>query len=155
MNKRSEMSELTQVSRRNLLKTILFTPPILMFSKGGLFAAEDIQPVFKPRIVPPGQKIRIAQIGVFNRGNEVHNDTDQFFRIDEGEGKVVIDNGREEISVKDGFSILIKQGTYHNVINTSSTKMLKLYSLYAPPHHPDGTVHKTKEEAEAEEAKEG
>ncbi len=84
-------------------------------------------------------------------GNEVHNDTDQFFRIDEGEGKVVIDNGKEEISVKDGFSILIKQGTYHNVINTSSTKMLKLYSLYAPPHHPDGTVHKTKEEAEEAE----
>lgn len=78
MNKRSEMSELTQVSRRNLLKTILFTPPILMFSKGGLFAAEDIQPVFKPRIVPPGQKIRVAQIGVFNRGNEVHGEFRRF-----------------------------------------------------------------------------
>jgi mannose-6-phosphate isomerase-like protein (cupin superfamily) len=86
-------------------------------------------------------------------GNEVHNDTDQFFRIDEGEGKVVVNN-KEEIPIKDGSSILIRQGTYHNVVNTSSTKKLKLYSLYAPPHHPPGTVHKTKEEAEEYEKEE-
>lgn len=79
-------------------------------------------------------------------GNEVHNDTDQFFRIDEGEGKVIINND-EEINIKDGSSIIIGMGVYHNIINTSSTKKLKLYSLYTPPHHPEGTIHKTKQDA--------
>jgi mannose-6-phosphate isomerase-like protein (cupin superfamily) len=82
-------------------------------------------------------------------GNEVHKNVDQFFRIEEGEGKVVI-NEKEEIAVKAGSSIVIKQGTYHNIVNTSSTKKLQLYSLYSPPHHIDGTVHKTKEEAKAD-----
>lgn len=61
------------LSRRNILKTMLFTPPMLMFSKGGLFAAQEPRPLFEPRIIPVGQKIRAAQIGVFNRGNEVLN----------------------------------------------------------------------------------
>ncbi len=59
------------VSRRTLLKTILWTPPILMFSEGGLFAGQEIEPAFKPRIIPRGQKIRVAQIGVFNRGAQL------------------------------------------------------------------------------------
>jgi predicted dehydrogenase len=59
------------LSRRNVLKTILFTPPLMLFSKGGLFAAQEIEPVFEPRMIPAGQKVRAAQIGVFNRGNEV------------------------------------------------------------------------------------
>ncbi len=59
------------VSRRSVLKTILYTPPALMFARGGLFAASTPEPLFKPRIVPKGQKIRVAQIGVFNRGAQV------------------------------------------------------------------------------------
>ena len=82
-------------------------------------------------------------------GNEVHPNVDQFFRIEQGEAKFVF-NGKEEHVVGDGEAVVVPAGTHHNVINTSKTKALKLYTLYSPPNHPDGTVHKTK--AEAEEA---
>lgn len=59
------------ISRRNMLKTILYTPPILMFAKGGLFAGQDPAPLYEPRLIPRGQKVRTAVIGVFNRGNDV------------------------------------------------------------------------------------
>jgi len=65
------MRHLCSVSRRDLLKAILWTPPVLMFSKGGLFAQQEVRPLFAPRIVPRGQKIRVAQIGVFNRGADI------------------------------------------------------------------------------------
>jgi mannose-6-phosphate isomerase-like protein (cupin superfamily) len=80
-------------------------------------------------------------------GEEVHKDTDQFFRIDSGSGKVVI-NGKST-DIKDGFAFVIPQGAKHNVINTGK-EPLKLYSVYSPPHHEDGTIHKTKEEAESD-----
>lgn len=83
-------------------------------------------------------------------GNEVHKEVDQFFRIEEGEATFVF-NGKEEHVVKDGEAVVVPAGTYHNVINTSSKKPLRLYTIYAPPQHPDGTVHKTKVEAEAAE----
>ena len=83
-------------------------------------------------------------------GNEVHNDSDQFFRIDKGKGKLVIDE-KDEYSIEDGNSIVIKAGTHHNIINTSNNEDLKLYSIYAPKHHPEGTIHKTKEDAERSE----
>ena len=83
-------------------------------------------------------------------GNEVHPTTDQFFRIEEGDAKFVL-NGKEEHSVHDGDAVVVPAGTYHNVINTSSAKPLKLYTIYSPPQHPDGTVHKTKSEAQAAE----
>lgn len=79
-------------------------------------------------------------------GMEVHNDVDQFFRIDAGEGKVIAD-GQETI-ITDGFAIVIPAGTEHNIINTSETEDLKLYTVYSPANHPDGTIHVTKEEAE-------
>lgn len=78
-------------------------------------------------------------------GLEVHQSVDQFFRIEQGEGKVVI-NGEEQ-AIKDGFAIVIPAGTEHNVVNTSADKQLKLYTIYTPPQHRDGIVHKTKEEA--------
>lgn len=78
-------------------------------------------------------------------GMEVHNNVDQFFRIDSGMGKVIA-NG-EEFEVSDGFAIVIPAGTEHNVINTSETEDLKLYTIYSPANHPDGTIHATKEEA--------
>jgi mannose-6-phosphate isomerase-like protein (cupin superfamily) len=83
-------------------------------------------------------------------GNEVHPRVDQFFRIEEGRAKFVL-NGSEEHVVGAGGAAVIPAGTYHNVINASPTKQLKLYTIYAPPNHPDGTIHKTKAEAEAAE----
>ena len=75
---------------------------------------------------------------------------DQFFRIEEGAARFVF-NGEEKHLVRAGDAVVVPAGTYHNVINTSSTKPLKLYTVYTPPQHPDGTVHKTKTEADAAE----
>lgn len=87
-------------------------------------------------------------------GMEVHAGVDQFFRFEKGEGKV-IQNGEEQI-VKDGFAVIVPAGTEHNVINTSQTDDLKLYTVYSPPNHPDGTINKTKADATIyEKAKEG
>ena len=82
-------------------------------------------------------------------GDEVHPDVDQFFRIEEGKAKFVF-NGSEEHLVGDGDAVIVPAGTRHNVICVSKDEPLKLYTLYSPPNHPDGTIHKTK--AEAEEA---
>ena len=82
-------------------------------------------------------------------GNEVHDHVDQFFRVEEGEAKFIL-NGGEEHMVCASDAAVVPAGTYHNVINTSKTSKLKLYTVYSPPNHPDGTIHKTK--AEAEEA---
>jgi len=81
-------------------------------------------------------------------GMEVHPQVDQFFRIEEGEAKVIIDG--EEHEVSDGFAIIVPAGSQHNVINTGSNP-LKLYTLYSPPNHPDGTIHRTRAEAMAGE----
>jgi mannose-6-phosphate isomerase-like protein (cupin superfamily) len=74
-------------------------------------------------------------------GEEVHEGTDQFLRVDAGSGKAVIDGVETEIH--DGYAILVPDGAKHNIVNTGSTEM-KLYTLYAPAHHKDGTVHATK-----------
>jgi len=84
-------------------------------------------------------------------GDEVHPNVDQFFRIEQGEAKFVF-NEKQVRRVRDGDAVVVPAGTYHNVINTSKTALLKLYTLYSPPNHPDGTVHKTRTEAEAAEA---
>ena len=81
-------------------------------------------------------------------GMEVHEISDQFFRVESGEGKVIIDG--EENIIKDGTAILVPAGSNHNVINTSGDKSLKLYTIYMPPHHRDGVIHATKAEAEAD-----
>ena len=81
-------------------------------------------------------------------GMEVH-DLDQFIRVEQGEGKAIL-NG-EESTLSDGFVVVVPAGTEHNIVNTSSTAKLKLYTLYAPPNHRDGVIHKTKAEAEADE----
>ena len=82
-------------------------------------------------------------------GVEVHPKVDQFFRIEEGEGKVVMNGVSQEVKAGDVF--IVPQGTEHNVINTSNTAMLKLYTIYTPPNHPDGKIHKTKKDALADE----
>lgn len=78
-------------------------------------------------------------------GLETHDDGDQFFRFESGAGKVIIDE--TEYTVSDGDAIIVPAGSKHNVINTSDTQNLKLYTLYTPPHHKDQIVRATKEEA--------
>ena len=80
-------------------------------------------------------------------GNEVHPRADQFFRIEAGQAKFVL-NGTEEHLVENGEAVIVPACTFHNVINPSKTKVLKLYTIYTPPNHPDGTIQKTKAEAE-------
>jgi len=81
-------------------------------------------------------------------GMEMHT-LDQFFRVEKGEGKAVLDGVEHQI--EDGFAIVIPAGTNHNIINTSSSKEMKLYTIYSPPNHRDGVVHATKEDAEADD----
>lgn len=81
-------------------------------------------------------------------GTEVHEDHDQFFRIESGAGEVVIDGKRRPI--KDDDAIIVPAGARHNVINTGGAP-LTFYTLYGPPEHHDGVVRATKAEAEARE----
>jgi mannose-6-phosphate isomerase-like protein (cupin superfamily) len=78
-------------------------------------------------------------------GTEVHESVDQFFRIEVGKAKFIVD-GKETI-VADDEAFIVPAGSQHNVINTGN-KVLKLYTIYSPANHPDGTIHKTKREAE-------
>jgi len=78
-------------------------------------------------------------------GMETHPNVDQFFRVEKGVGKTILNGTEYEFS--DGFAIVIPAGTEHNIINTSETDELKLYTIYSPANHPDGTVHATKEDA--------
>ncbi len=82
-------------------------------------------------------------------GSEVHHDVDQFIRIETGEGKAVL-NGKE-YPLKDGSAVVIPAGVEHNIINASAKEDMRLYSIYTPPEHADGTVHATKADAEAAE----
>lgn len=86
-------------------------------------------------------------------GMETHPDNDQFFRFEKGTGKCIIDGNKYEVG--DGITVIVPAGAQHNIINTSATESLKMYTLYSPAHHKDGVVRKTKEEAESiEEAEE-
>ena len=82
-------------------------------------------------------------------GLESHDDVDQFIRVEAGRGTALLD-GKEHV-VEDGTAVVIPAGTRHNIINSSRTEALKLYTIYSPPEHPDGTVHETKAEADAHE----
>jgi mannose-6-phosphate isomerase-like protein (cupin superfamily) len=86
-------------------------------------------------------------------GNEVHPKVDQFFRIEKGKFKFVLNNGKESHTAKNGDAVIVPAGTWHNIINVSKGKS-KLYTIYSPPNHPDGTIHKTKKDAEKAEAEE-
>jgi mannose-6-phosphate isomerase-like protein (cupin superfamily) len=82
-------------------------------------------------------------------GLETHPDNDQFLRFEGGSGEVFIDGSKYQ--VKDGDAVVVPAGAKHNVINVSKTELLKIYTIYSPPHHKDGTIHKTKVEAEADD----
>jgi mannose-6-phosphate isomerase-like protein (cupin superfamily) len=100
-----------------------------------LFTGEKTQLVIMS--LEPGEEI----------GEEVHEDHDQFIRIEAGSGAVVLNGDRHTLG--DGSAVVIPAGVRHNVINTSDTESLRLYTLYSPPEHPEGTVQQTK----ADEAK--
>ena len=84
-------------------------------------------------------------------GAEVHEDHDQFLRIEQGKAKVLMGNSQDDVSfeamAEDDFAIYVPAGKWHNIINTGD-EPLKLYSIYAPVEHPFGTVHQTKVDAE-------
>lgn len=101
-----------------------------------LYTAKNMQLVLMS--LRPGEDI----------GEEIHQ-LDQFLRIESGEGRAIL-NGIE-YSISNGFSVIVPAGTRHNLMNTSSSKPLKIYSLYSPPNHLDGTIHKTKADAEEHE----
>jgi mannose-6-phosphate isomerase-like protein (cupin superfamily) len=102
-----------------------------------LFTASHSQLVVMS--LPPGEEI----------GLETHDGIDQFIRVEAGTGMALL-NG-EEKALADGSALVIPAGTEHNVINTSQSDPLKLYTIYSPPEHADGTVHKNKAEADAYE----
>lgn len=87
-------------------------------------------------------------------GLEVHPETDQFIRIESGLGMAKMGDSKDNLTyqqpVSDGYAVLVPAGTWHNIVNTGS-RPLKVYTLYAPPHHPHGTIQKTKAQADAEE----
>jgi len=83
-------------------------------------------------------------------GMEVHKENDQFFRFEKGRGKCIIDGNEYEL--KDGVAVVVPAGAEHNIINTSTTEELKLYTIYSPAHHKDGIMRATKVEAEDNEA---
>ena len=91
-------------------------------------------------------------------GLEMHEDVDQFLRIEEGRARVTFGPSEDEVAethhVEDDWAVIVPAGTWHNVINAGEGD-LKLYSLYSPPEHPDGTVHPTKAEADAAAAAHG
>lgn len=81
-------------------------------------------------------------------GMEIHEIVDQFIRVEQGIGKAILNGEEHELS--DGVAVVVPAGTKHNIINTSSDKKMKLYTVYSPAHHKDGTIHKTKAEADAD-----
>ena len=101
-----------------------------------LYTAKNSQLVLMSLL--PGEEI----------GEETH-ELDQFIRIEAGIGKAILDG--VEHNLEDGSAVVIPEGTKHNIINTSSSEPLKLYSVYSPPEHKDGTIHTTKDEAENNE----
>lgn len=95
------------------------------------------------------QLVLMSLLPMEDIGMEIHNENDQFFRFDQGVGKVII-NGNE-YEVKDGDAVVVPMGAEHNVINTSEAESLKFYTIYSPAHHKDQIVRATKADAMANE----
>lgn len=101
------------------------------------------------RILYTGTNVQLVLMAIQpgeDIGEETHNDRDQFFRVEKGKGEVWIDGHRSKIKSDD--AIIVPAGARHNIVNTGE-KLLRLYTLYAPPEHRDGTVHATKADADA------
>ncbi len=99
---------------------------------------------------PHSQLVVMSLLPMEDIGVEIHSDGDQFIRIESGEGKAIVDG--QEYILADGSVVIIPAGAQHNIINTSADNKLKLYTIYSPAHHAEGTIHKTKAEALASEA---
>ena len=102
------------------------------------------------KVVYTGQHLQLVLMSLKPQeeiGAEVHAENDQFLRFEGGKGRVIID--KTTYNVKDGDAVIVPAGAKHNVINVSASEDLKLYTIYAPPHHKDQIVRKTKESAEA------
>lgn len=100
------------------------------------------------RVIYTGKNLQLVLMSLKpgeDIGEEVHEDRDQFFRIEKGKGEVLIDGKRSKIKGDD--AVLVPAGARHNIINTGE-KPLRLYTLYGPPEHRDGTVHATKADAQ-------
>ena len=82
-------------------------------------------------------------------GLETHPENDQFLRFEGGRGAVFINDNRYE--VEDGDAVIVPAGARHNVVNLDETEELKIYTIYSPPHHKDGTIHATKQQAETDD----
>lgn len=122
----------------------------------GPIEKQTLQNTYFRRVLYTGKHVQVVVMCLLpgeEIGDEVHPNVDQFFRIEQGEAKFVFSE-KEERLARDGDAVVVPAGTFHNVINTSQTAPLKLYTLYSPPNHPDGTVHKTRAEAVAAEAAE-
>jgi mannose-6-phosphate isomerase-like protein (cupin superfamily) len=101
------------------------------------------------KVIYTGHHIQLVLMSIPPKGEigeEVHTDTDQFLRIESGMGQAVIDGVEQDFSA--GFCVLVPSGAKHNLINTSDIDELKIYSLYAPPHHRLDVVHATKADAD-------
>ena len=98
---------------------------------------------------PHSQLVLMSLLPNEEIGMEIHENVDQFFRFEKGIGKVILEG--EETIIGDGDVVIAPAGTNHNVINTSTTEPLKLYTVYSPANHPDGTVYPTKADALADE----
>lgn len=97
---------------------------------------------------PKSQLVVMAIVPGGHIGRETHPDIDQFLRVEAGVGKAVLNGAEHEL--KAGWAVVISAGTEHDVINTSDTEPLKVYTIYTPPAHEDGTVHATKAAADAD-----
>lgn len=97
---------------------------------------------------PKSQLVVMALVPGGHIGLETHPDIDQFVRVEKGVGKAVLDGVEHPLHA--GSAVVISAGTEHDVINTSEAEPLKLYTIYTPPEHADGTVHATKAEADAD-----
>ena len=91
---------------------------------------------------PKSQLVLMALLPGQEIGAEVHEDHDQFIRVEEGVGEATI--GEDKFELKDGSAIVVPAGAWHNITNTSDHDLMKLYTVYAPPEHPEGTVQKDK-----------
>jgi len=103
---------------------------------------------------PHSQLVVMSLLPSEEIGTEVHDKEDQFIRVEQGKGKAIIDG--QEYPLSDGVAVVVPAGTEHNIINTSVSDPLKLYTIYSPAHHPEGTIHETKADAmRAEEEEHG
>ena len=119
----------------------------------GHIEADTLENEYFRKVLYTGKRMQLVLMTIQpgdDIGMEDHDGHDQFFRFESGEGEVVV--GDETYKVGDGDVVIVPDGARHNVINTSETEPLKLYTIYAPAEHADGTIHETKAEAmEAEE----